>query len=140
MRTALFTGALLTVTAGLAQDNANDAREVEVAGGEPPSEEACFNVREVRNFSALDDRYVYLETLGNEHYVLTMFPGCFGLEDSIQIAISNQMSRVCSIDTAKITYRGVGGDLESCPIRRVEAVEDRSAAEALVESRKRADE
>jgi hypothetical protein len=139
MRTAIFAGALLAVTAVLAQDGANDAREVEIAGDEPPSEEACFNVREARNFSALDDRYVYLETLRDEHFLLTMFPGCFGLESSIQIAISNQLNRVCSIDTAKITYRGIGGDPETCSIRRVEAVEDRSAAEALVEARKRAD-
>lgn len=140
MRTTLFASALLTATAGLAQDRRDAAREVEIAGDAPPAEETCFNVREVRNFSGLDDRYVYLETLRDEHFVLTMFPGCFGLEDAIQIAISNQLSRVCSVDTAKITYRGLGGDLESCPIRRVEAVEDRAAAEALVESRKRAGE
>jgi Family of unknown function (DUF6491) len=139
MRTALFAGVLLTGTAALAQDDANDTRTIDIDGGEPLSEEACFNIREARSFSALDDRYVYLEGPRDEHFVLTMFPGCFGLEDSIEIAISNQLSRVCSIDTPKITYRGLGGDLESCSVRRVDAVEDRSAAEELVESRKRAE-
>jgi Family of unknown function (DUF6491) len=143
MRAAVFAGALLTLTTGLAQDGANDPREIDIEGGAPPpkeDKEACFNVREARSFSALDDRFVYLEGPRDEHFVLTMFPGCIGLEDSIQIAISNELSRVCSIDTAEVTYRGLGGNLEACSIRRVEAVEDRAAAEALVESRKRAEE
>ena len=140
MRTAVFAGALLTLTTGLAQDGANDTRAIDIEGGATPSEEACFNVREARSFSALADRFVYLEGPRDEHFVLTMFRGCLGLEDSNQIAISNDLSRVCSLDTAKITYRGVGGNLETCSIRRVEAVEDREAAKALVESRKRAEE
>ncbi len=139
MKTAVFAGALLTLTTGLAQDGANDTRSIDIEGGAPFAEEACFNVRDARSFSALDDRFVYLEGPRDEHFVLTMFPGCLGLEDSIEIAISNELGRVCSIDTAKITYRGLGGTLETCSIRRVEAVEDHAAAKALVESRKRAE-
>jgi Family of unknown function (DUF6491) len=121
-----------------ASDSAREPREVDIdAGGEPPAEEACFNVREVRNFTALDDRFVYIEGARDEHYLLTMAGVCIGLEDSFQIAISNELSRVCSIDFGKITYRGLGGRAETCSIREVEAVEDRAAAEQLVESRKR---
>ena len=92
MRTAVFAGALLTLTTGLAQDGANDTRTIDIEGGAPPAEEACFNVREARNFSALDDRFVYLEGARDEHFVLTVFRGCLGLEDSNQIAISNELS------------------------------------------------
>jgi hypothetical protein len=137
MRTTVFAGALLTLTTALAQDGANDTRANGIDEAAPTLREDCFNVRETRSFSALDDRFVYLEGPRDEHFVLTMFAGCIGLEDSIQIAISNELSRVCSIDTAEVTYRGVGGNLETCSIRRVEAVEDRAAAEALVESRKK---
>jgi hypothetical protein len=121
------------------RDAAHEPREVDIdAGGEPPSEEACFNVREVRNFDALDDRYVYLEGARDDHYLLTMVGGCIGLEDSFQIAVSNELSRVCSIDFGKITYRGISGQPETCSIREVEAVEDKAAAEQLVEARTRA--
>lgn len=123
---------------GDARDAAREPREVDIdAGGEPPAEEACFNVRGVRSFSALDDRYVYIEGRRDEHFLLTMVTGCFGLENSFQIAVSNQLSRVCSTDFGKITYRGLSGRAETCSIRRVEAVEDRTAAEQLVEIRKR---
>jgi hypothetical protein len=153
-RLTLLSTALLLATAPIvssAQDDSDDARsgdaredareprEVDIdAGGEPPAEEACFNVREVRNFTALDDRYVYIEGARDEHYLLTMAGGCIGLEDSFQIAISNELSRVCSIDFGKITYRGLSGRPETCSIREVEAVEDRAAAEQLIEARVRA--
>jgi uncharacterized protein DUF6491 len=140
LRIAILIVASLGLTLGFAQDGADEAREVDIAGGEPPAEKACFNVREARSFSALDDRHVYLEAPRNKHFLLTMVTGCFGLERSLQIAISNSLSRVCSVDFAEITYRGLSGELETCPIRQVEAVEDRAAAEQLAEFRNRANE
>jgi hypothetical protein len=127
---------LSVLTVGLAQDEAEPPKEVEIGDGPPPSEEACFNVRQARSFDALADEFVYVDGGGDDHFLLTMFRGCIGLRDSLRIAISNDFSRVCSNSFATITYRGLG-ELETCRIRRVEAVEDKAAAEALVESRTR---
>jgi hypothetical protein len=63
-----------------------------------------------------------------------MWPGCFGLEGALGIAISSPMSRICSTSDAEIRYRGIGR-LETCRIRTVEAVASKEAAEALVEQR-----
>jgi hypothetical protein len=136
---ALTAGAVLLLTASFAQENGERAppRQVDIpAGGEPPAEEACFNVREARSFGAIDDGHIYLRARRDEHYLLTLFPGCFGLGSSVRIAVSNNISRVCSTDSAEVTYGGLGRT-ETCTIRRVEAVESREAAEALVEFRKR---
>ncbi|HEY8519528.1 MAG TPA: DUF6491 family protein [Gammaproteobacteria bacterium] len=128
---------LLALTTVLAQDDADEVKEVEIRDGPPPSEEACFNVRDVRSFDALDDEHVYVRVRRNDHYVLTMVPGCIGLRDSFRIAISNDFSRVCSNSFATVTYRGLTGP-ETCRIRTVESVEDKEAAQALVASRRRA--
>jgi hypothetical protein len=135
-RSLLLGCALSVLTTGLAQDGAEKPKEVEIGGGPPPSEEACFNVREVRNFDAFDDEFIYVEGRGDQHFLLTTFRGCIGLRDSLRIAISNDFSRVCSNSFASVTYRGLG-ELETCRIRRVEAVEDKDAAEVLVASRTR---
>ncbi|HEX6998595.1 MAG TPA: DUF6491 family protein [Gammaproteobacteria bacterium] len=137
VRTVLLGCPLLALTAVLAQDDADEVKEVEIGDGPPPSEESCFNVRDARSFDALDDEHVYVQARRDGHYLLTVFPGCIGLRDSFRIAISNDFSRVCSNSFASVTYRGVSG-LETCRIRRVESVEDKEAAEALAASRRRA--
>ena len=92
-RIAMLIVAVLGLTLAFAQDGADEAREVDIAGGEPPAEKACFNVRQARNFSALDDRHVYLEAPRNKHFLLTMVPGCFGLEGSLQISDLEQLEQ-----------------------------------------------
>jgi hypothetical protein len=135
---AALCGTLLLITASLAQAQENrPPPQIDITGGEPPAEEACFNARQARSFSALDDRHVYIRARRDEHYLLTMFPGCVGLGSSLRIGVSQIVGRVCSNDTALVTYRGISGT-DTCPIRRVEAVEDRASAQALVNFRKRA--
>jgi hypothetical protein len=131
--------ALLVLTTALAQDDADPPPQVDITGGPPPSEEACFFVRNIRSFSSFDDRHIYLEGRRSEHFLLTMYPGCIGLSGAIDIALSNELNRVCSIDSATVTYRALG-QLQTCNVRQVEAVEDRDAAKALAEFRKRAAE
>jgi len=132
--------ALFAFATVLAQDDADKVKrvEIEVGDGPPPSEESCFNVRDARSFDALDDQHVYVRGRRNEHYLLTMVAGCIGLRDSFRIAISNDFSRVCSNSFATVTYRGLTGAAETCRVRMVESVEDKDAAEALAESRRRA--
>ncbi len=143
------TKSLLTFMAGLfvlcgasvfAQDDATEDEdevvitEVDAQEGLPPSEEACFNSRNARNFDAISNDFIYVEERRGNHFLLTMDGSCFGLRGAQGIAISNQMSRVCSRDFARVTYRGLG-QVESCRIRRVERVDSKAAAEQIAESR-----
>jgi hypothetical protein len=128
-----------------AQDDGEDARddaetdvtEVDAASIPPTAEEGCFNVREVRNFDALSNEFVFVEGRGDEMFLLTMFSNCIGLRDSFEIAIQSRMSRVCSNSSADIRYRGLDRGLDTCQIVKVEKVDDKAAAEALAESRSR---
>jgi hypothetical protein len=116
-------------------EEANAAeKEVDAADAPREAEEACFYVRDIDDFDALSDEFVFVEGRGDENYLLTMWAGCFNLEGAVGIAISSPMSRVCSTSGAEVRYRGLGR-LETCRIRGVEAVESKEIAEALVEQR-----
>jgi hypothetical protein len=112
-------------------------KEVDAAQAPPEAEEACFYVRDIDDFDALSDEFVFVEGRGDEKYLLTMWAGCFGLEGAVGIAVSSPMSRVCSTSGAEIRYRGLGR-LETCRIREVETIASKEVAEALVEQRKAA--
>lgn len=102
------------------------------------AEPACFNARTATNFSALSNRHVYLEGRRDEHYLLTMFNYCSGLRSAFGIALSNDLSRVCSNTSATIYYRDFGR-LEACRVRDVESVASREAAREIVELRRATD-
>lgn len=97
-------------------------------------EKTCFRVRDTRGFSAIDDRFVYVKSVRDQHYLLTLDNRCYGLEYSIKIAIANEIDRVCSNDRAVLTYRDFNR-LHRCEILDVEAVESLDEAEELVTSR-----
>jgi hypothetical protein len=103
--------------------------------GEPKAVEACFRVRDTRSFDAVDDRFVYVRCIRDRHYLLTMDNACFGLENSIAVAVSNRFDRVCSNDRAWITYKDFN-QTRRCGILSVEAVESREAALELIKKRK----
>lgn len=133
----LVAGALAVSAAGSAQDTPSATKTVDARELDPRAEEACLVVRQIRNFDALGDRYVFVEGRRSERYLLTMLPGCIGLRSAFGIAIESRGSRVCTGSGADIRYRGLGGRTETCPIRRVETVEDKASAEQLVELRAR---
>lgn len=110
--------------------------EIDIESLPPVAEETCLSSREIRRFSALSDEFVLLEARRDEYYLLTLFPGCIGVRSSIEIALISDLDRVCSNSAASIGYRGVRGR-ETCPIQRIERVEDRASAERLVETRSR---
>jgi hypothetical protein len=107
---------------------------VEPIAPRPDLQLSCFNVRNVRRYSALHQRYVYVRVRSNEHYLLTLERPCISLEFATGIAISNDFSRVCSDTLAYITFRD-GGRLDRCTIVRVEAVADKAMAERVVKNR-----
>jgi hypothetical protein len=118
-----------------AEVSAENSVEEKITTEVPAPEPACFSVRDINNFDALGDRFVYVEGRRNQHYLLTMQRACFGLRSANGIAISNTIDRVCSNSFADITYREFG-TIESCTIREVESVADKAAAEAIAERRR----
>ena len=100
------------------------------------SERVCVFARDIDNFDALDNRYVYVEARRDQQYLFTLDPGCFGLRSANVIAISDTTSRVCSNSFGRLTYRERGTGLRYCRIRDIEMVADKAAARALVQARK----
>lgn len=97
----------------------------------PLSVEVCVDTNAVRSFEALDDRHVYLRASRGEHFLLTMLHSCFGLRDTIEIGI---FGRVCTNTLSSVVYRSFGRR-ERCTIGRVDSVEGKELAVALIERR-----
>jgi len=95
----------------------------------------CVSVRSISSFDAIDDRHIYIKAIGNKHYLFTLSVGCHGVRSAHGIAVKDTVSRVCSNGFGEIIYRDMGRDLESCPIRYVEAVANKDNAVGLVEER-----
>ena len=111
-------------------------KEIAINANAPPLTEAgCFSIRGIHNFSSLHDQYLYVEGRGNSHYILSMDRRCIGLRNAREIAIKNHRDRVCSNSQARVSYRGVGGRMNTCGIRIIEKLEDKNAARTLMEIR-----
>ena len=144
-RVVLIVFAALAAPAWAQDENAEDVPDIDASEVEeieidpdalPPSEPGCFNVRNVRNFSPIDDNHIAVEERRDQWFLLTMDRGCFGLRNAQGIAIDNVMNRVCSNSQARVTFRGVGRAVESCRVREVESVEDLEAARTIVSIRR----
>lgn len=128
---------------GIAQPSSESAaeapiteiRNIDAADAVPTAEGACFRSSEIRDFDAPSDRFVLLETIRREIFLLTMFEGCFGLRSTVEIALLSDLDRVCSNSNASVRYRGSHGAHETCPIVGVESVEDKPSGRRIIELR-----
>lgn len=129
----IVAGLLVALVSGgaSAQDEDTDSVEKE--------ERVCVNVRSIRTFDAFTDRYVYVREGSDEHYLFTMRGICMNLRDAHGIAIKDASSRICSDGFGDIVYRDrLGGRrLQSCPIGKIERVESKEDAKAIVEEREK---
>jgi hypothetical protein len=99
------------------------------------ADRTCFNIREIKNWSSIDNKHLYVEGIGSDNnYLFTMFSSCYGIRSAQVIALSNQMSRICSNDFGKVTYKD-GGRRMSCNIKTVQQVADKEDAEGIVEAK-----
>jgi hypothetical protein len=96
--------------------------------------EACFNRRTVDSFSPLAKQFVYVRTLSDEHYLLTLDAIYVTLPYATGIAIANNYGRICSNTGARLTFVNAGVSV-SCRIVRVEAVDSKEVAEQVVQDR-----
>jgi len=131
-RTAAWLLGLVLTVSGLA---CTSMQKVETTSGSAPAaERACFNVRNVDSFSPLSNRFVYVRTTGDKHYLLTMDSMYPSLPYATGIAMSGNYAWVCSNTGAMITYVDAGRPV-FCRILSVEAVDNKEAAQKLVDAR-----
>jgi Family of unknown function (DUF6491) len=115
-------------------DDAPPVKEIDIQESGPLSVEVCVGTDAVRGFDALDDGHVYLRAGRDEQFLLTMLHSCFGLRDAIEIGIPELFGRACTNTLSSVVYRSFGR-MERCTIGRVEAVESKKLAVALIERR-----
>ncbi len=131
IKQALAMGILLSSVGpiALAQDDAVEDKD--------SNERICLNVRAIRTFDAITDKYMYVKEGSSKHYLFTMRNVCHNLRDAMGIAIKDTTSRVCSDGFGEVVYRDrmSGRRLESCRIEAIERVEDKDDAKAIVEAR-----
>ena len=103
-----------------------------------PSAE-CVQIRQVRNWGALDNEHVWLEASGRRQYLVTLWAPCPGIRFAQVIALKNAGSRICPNDFGSVLFDDAGRTMR-CPIGNVEPVGSRGEAEAIVEERKSHDD
>ena len=130
-RRAIWIGLLLAFAAQFAY-----AQEDEGSESDEQSERVCINTRTIRSFDALTDEFVYVSGPGDTHYLLTTKHRCHNLRDARSIAFKDISTRVCSDGFSEIVYRDRfgSGRLESCLIDKINRVDSKEAAEAIVQA------
>jgi hypothetical protein len=107
-------------------------------GIDESSERVCVNVRSIRSFDAISDKYVYVREGSSKHYLFTMWNNCLSLRNANGIAIKDVTNRVCADGFGEIVYRDRMSSqrLATCRIENIERVESKDDAKAIVKARK----
>ena len=105
-------------------------------------ERICVNSRAIRNFDALTDQYVYVQEGSSRHFLFTMRNHCVNLNNAMGIALKDTTSRICSDGFGEIVYRDRMSSqrLQSCRIGKIEVVESKEDARAIVDALTNADD
>lgn len=114
------------------------AQDEESSSDEDSAGRVCVNSRAVRNFDAITDQHVYVQEGSSRHFLFTMRNRCFGLRNSMGIALKDTTSRICSDGFGEIVYRDRMSSqrLQSCRIGKIEVVDSKEDARAKVEAAK----
>ena len=132
MRAKLFTPVsliLLGIGTALADEHASDEAT------EESSEKICISSNLVRNFDGLDDQHVFVEERSKNYYLLTMRQRCSGLRNAQAIGLKDTTSRICSGGFGEIVFRERGIGPNRCRIEKIERVENKDDARAIVAER-----
>ena len=116
----------MLTTTGVADEHAED---------EQP-EKVCINSNLIRNFDGLDDEHVFVEQSGKDYFLLTMRRRCTGLRSAQAIALNDTTSRICSGGFGEVIFRESGIGRTTCRIDKIERVENKDDARAIVAERK----
>jgi len=115
------------------------AEDEKTKSTEETAEEAtakvCVNARTIRSFDGLSDNYLFVEESRNTYFLMAMKQRCSGLRDAAGIAFKNPTSQICSDEFGEITFRDRGMGARTCRIGKIEPVESKDQAKALIEER-----
>jgi Family of unknown function (DUF6491) len=131
--TAVWVLSLSLAGAVPAQEAAHDTKPDSAAAADTP--ENCFNITRAKDIHVLTDEHVYVRTIGNHQYLLTMARQCENLQRSYrsgEVLFQPYGQRVCPNDGSHLIYRWSGREAV-CPILSIDAVAD------IKEARARAD-
>jgi hypothetical protein len=123
----------LTLLAAVSPCNAENEKDEEP---EATNEKVCVNSRTISSFDGLSDEYLFIEEGRKTYFLMTMRQRCSGLRDAAGIAVKNSTSRICSDEFGEITFRDRGMGMRTCRIGKIEAVESKDEAKALIEKKK----
>lgn len=129
----VFLAALLMSLAGCA----STAPAESSAAGEQDSESSpreCVNVRTIRSFDGLTDQQVFVDARSSGLFLFTMRNRCNGLRNAFGITIKNVTSQICPDSFAEIVYEDLGRRLQTCRIDKIQRVESKDEARAIVDA------
>jgi len=127
MRSSLIIGGIAVALAGCATNGGD--------GYETASDNVCLSDYQITSFSPVDDTYLYVEGVGNRHYLFTMERGCFGLRTANTIGIRDRIGQICSNSADEVIYRDIARGPERCRILDIEEVASREDAGMIAEQR-----
>ena len=103
--------------------------------GEPSADRVCVNRRDISAIGAFDDRHVIVKARADDYYLFTVDKGCSGLGFAWGIAIAEESTQVCGDGFSFLSFDRSDVGERRCRIVKIESVQDRKAAEAVIESR-----
>lgn len=106
------------------------------AAATPREGETCFNASMATSFDYIGPRYMYVSTVGDDHYLLTLAEECINLQSAMGVTIRSRFEQVCSGSQDSIIYTAFGR-ANYCRIVNIQKVKDRAAANAIVSENNR---
>lgn len=104
-------------------------------GERAQGEDICLNDYQITSFSPLGDSHLYVDGIGDRHYLFSMERGCFGLRSANTIGFPDNVGRLCVGRSDYVIYRDIATGLERCRVLGIEAVASREDARAIAEQR-----
>ena len=129
MKTRILLASAVAVALITPQALADDHEEA------PVEEKICISSNLVRSFDGLDDQHVFVEERSKDYYLLTMRQRCAGLRNAQAIGLKDATSRICNGGFGEVVFRERGIGPNRCRIDKIERVENKDEARAIVAER-----
>ena len=98
-------------------------------------EKICIRSNVVRNFDGLSDNHVFVEESSKKYFLLTTRNRCTGLRHAQAIAFKDTTNRICSGGFGEVVFRERGIGPTTCRIEKIERVENKDEARAIIDER-----
>ncbi len=123
----------VAVVAGLGLAGCASSQPTDAASA---TDRVCVRVQQINSYEPIGDHHVVIKVSVSKRYLLTLEEICTGLNFARGITIADTSTQVCNDGFSFLAFQQPGHGARRCRIINLEEVENREAAEALVESRK----